>query len=92
MIVIEGDLGPLRKKLRKGEVIKGRIVLTLSDDHYLLRLMGRNLIMKSRVRFERKQEVYFKVLSVSPKIELKIFDLQRELLVNSRRHLTDIIA
>jgi len=60
-------------------IIEGRIVQILSDNHYLLRIYGHNLIMKSSVKFGRFEEVRLKVLETKPRIQLRIFDPKTEL-------------
>lgn len=92
LIVIEGDLKALKNRLQKGRIVKGRIVLIISDKHYLLRLLGRNLIMSSPLRFKRFQEVYFKVIAIHPRIQLQVFNPQRELIFQHQPKITDIIA
>ncbi|MCD6375104.1 MAG: hypothetical protein J7L94_06220 [Caldisericaceae bacterium] len=91
-VIIEGDLKPLLKKLKKGSIIKGRIVLPLSGNRYLFRIMARNLIMESNVRFERSEEVFFKVLATRPRIELRIFDPKRELIFTRTQQRMDIVV
>ncbi len=90
LVFIDGDLRLLRKRLRKGQIVKGRIVLILAENHYLLRLMGHNLVMRSTFKFKRLQEVFFKVVRISPKIELRVFDPLRELVFDRKQHVTDI--
>ncbi len=92
LVLIEGDLKPLLKKLKRGSVVKGRIVLPLTENRYLFRLMGRNLIMESKIKFERTEEVYFKVLGTYPRIELRIFDPRRELLMVKSPQQVEIVV
>ncbi len=90
LLVIDGDLSPLIRKLQKGSLVNGRIVQVLNENHYLLRIFGYNLIMKSNVRFKRFEEVIFKVVRTEPKIQLRLFDAGRELLSGGKIHLMDI--
>ncbi len=77
-VIIENDLNPLLKRLKQGSVIKGRIVHILGPHHYLLRILGHNLVMKSDLRFDRLQEVLFRVQEIDAKIKLRLVDPKRE--------------
>jgi hypothetical protein len=72
VFLVEGDLRGLRNRLRKGQVIDARIVLCLSDHKYLLRIYGYNLVMESRLSFNRFDEVRVQVNRVWPKLELSL--------------------
>jgi hypothetical protein len=70
--VIDGDLSYLRRKLKKESSVKGRIVLCLGDNRYLLRIFGYNLVMKTRLNFERFDEVKLIVKQAEPNLILSV--------------------
>ncbi|RLD16527.1 hypothetical protein DRI50_01645 [candidate division KSB1 bacterium] len=78
VLIIENDLSPLLKRLKKGNIVKGRIVHSLTEHHYLLRILGYNLVMKSNLKFNRFQEVLFRIQEIDDKIKLRIIDPKRE--------------
>ncbi len=67
----------LFRRLRTGMRIKSRIVLVLDKNHYLLRIQGRNLLMKSNLSFKRKEEIWIEVLKVHPKLKLRLLKIKR---------------
>ena len=71
------DTGVTRlfRRLRKGMRIKSRIVLVLENNHYLLRIQGRNLLMESRLSFKRKEEIWIEVQAVHPKLRLRLLKI-----------------
>ncbi len=85
IVIVEKDLSPFLKRLQKGEIVKGRIVLVLSKQHYLLRILGHNLVMKSNITFKRSQEVLFKIQETEPKLKLHRIDSHRDLLESQPR-------
>ena len=72
--LIDGDLSYLRRKLKKGSNISGRIVLRMENNKYILRIFGYNLVMQSELDFERFDEVELTVNQVSPNFELSVAD------------------
>jgi hypothetical protein len=70
--IVESNIRHLQNRLRRGQVIEGRIVLVLSKNTYLLRLFGYNLVMQSKHVFERFEEVEVVVRKVRPKLELSL--------------------
>ena len=78
VLIVEEDLRPLLKRLQKGSIVKGRIVHILSQHHYLLRILGHNLVMKSNLKFNRFQEVLFRIQEIDSRIRLRLIDPQRE--------------
>ncbi len=79
LVFIDGTLFNLKKRLLNRKFIKGRIVLQLNADHYLLRLMGHNLIMQSPLHFQNGSEILFKIKKVGFKIELQVVTPARKL-------------
>ncbi len=66
-----GIADALRRNLKKGERIRGRIVYRLANNRYVMRISGHNLVMQSNRPFERFDEIDFKVLRVSPRLMLR---------------------
>lgn len=62
----------LFNRLRKGMKLKSRVVLVLENKHYVLRVQGRNLVMKSNYSFNRLEEVWVQVDQVRPKLILRL--------------------
>ena len=70
--VVDGDLQPLLRRLKKGALVPARIVLCLPENKYLLRIMGNNLVMKSRLPFKKFDEFYLRVKKLDPYLEMEI--------------------
>ncbi len=70
--VVESDLSGLKRKLKKGAIIPSRIVLKLNENKYVLRIFGHNLVMQSKIKFERFDEVELLVEKTSPKLKMSI--------------------
>ena len=85
VLIIEENLQSLLKRLQQGSIVKGRIVHILSPHHYLLRILGHNLVMKSNVKFNRFQEVLFRIQEIDSRIKLRLIDPQREFFTNESR-------
>ncbi len=85
ILIVEDNLNPFLKRLQKGSIVKGRIVLVLSEQHYLLRIWGRNLVMKSPIPFKRSQEVWFRIQENTPKLKLRLIDTQADLITRESR-------
>ncbi len=69
---IEGDLKPLLQRLKKGMVLRSRIVYALGNNQYLLRLFGYNLLMESELEFKRFDEIEIEVKKLYPKLHLSV--------------------
>ena len=68
--IVETDIQNLQDRLEKDQILDGRIVLCMENNLYLLRILGQNLIMKSRLNFNRFENVKVKVKKLTPKLEL----------------------
>ncbi|HQU70664.1 MAG TPA: hypothetical protein PKV71_14175 [Calditrichia bacterium] len=68
--IVDEDASYLVQKLTEGSVVKGRIVLCLGQGKYLLRIYGRNIVMRSDMEFERRQEIELTVKAVRPHLIL----------------------
>ncbi len=69
------DLDNLLRRLKKGMVLKGRIVECLGGDKYLLRIWGYNIFTESRKTFQQFDEIELTVIDVKPRL---ILDLRLE--------------
>ena len=92
LVIEDPGLGRIINKLRKGMLIKSRIVLKLADRHYALRLFGHNLLMESGLSFERFDELLIKVQKVRPKLVLKLLRLKRSVSENRSNRRMNIIV
>ncbi len=72
--IVDGDLQPLLRRLKKGALVPARIVLCLPENKYLLRIMGNNLVMKSRLPFKKFDEFYLRVKRLNPFLEMEMAD------------------
>lgn len=77
LVVADPEVGRILNKLRKGMVIKSRIVFKIAEGHYALRLFGRNLLMESGLYFERFDEIFIQVQKIRPKLVLKLVGLNK---------------
>jgi len=74
--IVEPNIESLRSRLSKNQILKGRIVLCLEGNKYLLRILGQNLIMESKLNFNRLEEVNVMVKKLNPKLELVLLSLK----------------
>ena len=70
--IVESDLSGLKRKLKKGTKIQSRIVIKLNKNKYVLRIFGHNLVMESKIKFERFDEAELLVEQTSPKLKMSI--------------------
>jgi len=66
------SLDQLIKRLTPGRIVRARIVLCLSDNRYLLRIFGYNMVTKSEYDFNRFDEADVEVLETEPRLKLRI--------------------
>ncbi|RMH60358.1 MAG: hypothetical protein D6677_13875 [Calditrichaeota bacterium] len=69
---IDNDLSALQDKVARGDILKARIVLDLENGKYVLRFLGYNFIMESKIKFNRFDEVELEVEAVTPRLKLRI--------------------
>ena len=69
-IWIDEDGSRLAADLTPGMRVRGRIVLVLDEQRYVLRVFNRNIVMRSALSFERLQEVELLVRQVHPELRL----------------------
>ncbi len=74
MFVQDESLNRMLRKLRKGMRLKTRIILVLGNNRYLLRIYGYNLIMESKLKFNRFDEIHIEIQQVRPKLKLRFID------------------
>lgn len=72
LFIEDPGIGRVIDRLHKGMLIKSRIVLKLSEHHYALRLFGYNMLMESRLSFNRFDEIFIEVFKTKPKLVLKL--------------------
>ena len=74
---IVGNLEELLRRFEPGKEVQGRIVLELGGNHYLLRIMGYNMLMESRLNFRRFEEVVLRIKQLQPRLVLELVDKER---------------
>lgn len=72
---VRGDLSAIQHKFKKGQILDARIILCLGDHKYLLRFLGSNYVMESKLSFKRFAEVKVEVEETEPKLKLKMLPL-----------------
>ena len=78
VIIEDTGVGRLFGRLQKGMRIKSRIVFVLDKQRYLLRIHGYNLIMESKLNFNRLEEIWIEVQAVRPKLKLRLLKSENE--------------
>jgi hypothetical protein len=69
---VKEDLQELLKRLKRGMKVNGRILDKLSENRYIIRIFGYNLLTESEAIFNVKDEVTLTVLDVEPHLKLNI--------------------
>lgn len=69
---VKYGLDSLLKRLKPGTEVTGRIVDVISENRYLLRIWGYNILTDSQRSFNKFEEVDLKVLQVEPHLVLDI--------------------
>ncbi len=60
------------ERLQPGMVLEGRIVDSLGENIFILRVWGNNILTESRYRFQKFDEVVLNVRSVQPTLVFSI--------------------
>ena len=66
----ELGLGNLFRRLKKGQILKGRIIDCIPPNGYLLRIRGFNILTQSKGSFEKFEEISLKVKEVDSHLVL----------------------
>ena len=66
----ESGLENLFRRLKKGQILKGRIIDCIEPNGYLLRIRGFNIITQSKGSFEKYEEISLKVKEVDSHLVL----------------------
>ncbi len=66
----EGGLGNLFRQLKKGQILKGRVIDCIEPNGYLLRIRGFNILTQSKGSFEKFEEISLKVKEVDSHLVL----------------------
>jgi len=66
----ESGLENLFRRLKKGQILKGRIIDCIEPNGYLLRIRGFNIITQSKGSFEKFEEISLKVKEVDSHLVL----------------------
>ena len=66
----EGGLGNLFRRLKKGQILKGRVIDCIEPNGYLLRIRGFNILTQSKGSFEKFEDILLKVKEVDSHLVL----------------------
>jgi hypothetical protein len=66
----EDGLGNLFRRLKKDQILKGRIIDCIEPNGYLLRIRGFNILTQSKGSFEKFEEISLKVKEVDSHLVL----------------------
>jgi hypothetical protein len=66
----EGGLENLFLRLKKGQILKGRIIDCIEPNGYLLRIRGFNILTQSKGSFEKFEDILLKVKEVDSHLVL----------------------
>jgi|TARA_Y100000294_G_C8517097_1_gene321323 hypothetical protein len=66
----KGGLEKLFRRLKKGQILKGRIIDCIEPNGYLLRIRGFNIITQSNGTFEKFEEISLKVREIDSHLVL----------------------
>lgn len=91
-VAVTGDLRDLTRRLRPGMIVEGRIVDVLTEQLYILRIWGYNMVMDSQHLFDRGNEINLAIKAVEPKLVLECLPGTRELSQNSGHRITNILV
>ncbi len=72
---IKYNLNDLKRRLKKGIKVKGRILDVPSKNRYVLRVWGYNIYTDSYKKFEKNEEIELTVKAIEPKL---VFDMHRK--------------
>lgn len=72
----ETGLENLTRRLRKGQILKGRIIDVLDQNGYLLRIYGYNILTKSTGIFKKFEEIEVEVVDINPHIVFNLISLK----------------
>ncbi|MBN2280452.1 MAG: hypothetical protein JXQ65_07730 [Candidatus Marinimicrobia bacterium] len=86
---VKYNLGELKKRLKKGMVIKGRILDCADGNRYILRVWNYNIYTESKENFEKNDEIELTVKQIEPNL---VFDMhQQNSFVDPKNKQTDIL-
>ena len=71
-LYVKGNLDGLKKRLKKGMTLEGRIIENLGDNLYLLRIWGYNIVTQSDNAFRRFDEILIMVEETNPHLVLNL--------------------
>ena len=66
----EDGLGNLFRRLKKGQILKGRVIDCIEPNGYLIRIRGFNILTQSKGSFEKFEEISLKVKEVDSHLVL----------------------
>lgn len=91
LVIEDPGLSQLFQKLRIGTRLKARIVLSLGNGRYLMRIRGYNLVMASKIPFQRFEELLVEVRRLRPRLNVTVIKRSTPVEKHSGRK-TDIVV
>ncbi len=86
---VKYNLDELKKRLKKGMVLKARILESTKENRYILRVWNYNIYTESKKRFEKNDEISLTVKEIEPNL---VFDMKKdEKLIDVETKQTNII-
>lgn len=68
----ETGLENLFRRLKPGQILKGKIIDCVEPNGYLLRIRGYNILTKSNCRFQKFEDIFVKVKEVDSHLVLDL--------------------
>ena len=86
---VKNNLGELKKRLKKGMVLRGRILECAKEYRYILRVWNYNIYTESKKNFEKNDEINLIVKEIEPNL---VFDMKKnQKLIEIENKQTDIL-
>jgi len=89
---IEGGLENFVKRLEKGMQLRGRIIDCATENQYLLRIWGYNILTESKKSFQRYDEVMLVVKEITPHLILDLVNKRNDQSNQSDDVVTNILV
>ena len=86
---VKYNLEELKKRLKKGMVLKARILESIKENRYILRVWNYNIYTESKKKFEKNEEIIMTVKEIEPNL---VFDMKKnEKLVDVKNKQTNFL-
>jgi hypothetical protein len=85
---VKNNLSELKKRLKTGQKLKGKILECLTENRYILRVWNYNIYTESKKQFSKNEEINLLVEKIEPTL---VFDLSRKNKKKSSNQQTNIL-